>query len=140
MRQKTLLERHSREAIGLSQREMSDFIDAKRKLAAYSETINDAVRFRIDHLEPVRRHGITVAKLADEVVEAKRRDGRSEVYLRDLRYRLSNFVQDFGHRPIAGITVDELDNWLRALPYSPQSRTNYRHARSGAISCGSAGK
>ncbi len=126
MRQRTLLERYSREAVGLSQREMSDFIEAKRKLAAYSETINDAVKFRIDHLERVRRHGITVAQLADEVVEAKRRDGRSSVYLRDLRYRLNRFVQDFGYRPIAGITVDELDNWLRALPYSPQSRTNYR--------------
>jgi integrase len=126
MRQRTLLERHSREAIGLSQREMSDFIEAKRKLAAYSETINDAVEFRIDHLERVRRHGITVAQLAHEVVEAKCKDGRSEVYLRDLRYRLSKFVQDFGDRPVAGITVDELDNWLRALPYSPQSRTNYR--------------
>jgi integrase len=126
MRQKTLLERHGREAIGLSQREMSDFITAKRRLAEYGESINDAIEFRIDHLERVRRHGITVAQLADEVVEAKRRDGRSEVYLRDLRYRLSKFVQDFGVRPIAGITVDELDNWLRALPYSPQSRTNYR--------------
>ena len=126
MRQRTLLERHSREAIGLSQREMSDFIEAKQKLATYSETINDAVEFRIDHLERVRRHGITVVQLTDEVVEAKRKDGRSEVYLRDLRYRLARFVRDFGDQPIAGITVDELDNWLRTLPYSPQSRTNYR--------------
>jgi integrase len=126
MRQKTLLERHSRDAIGLSQREMSDFITAREKLAEYGETINHAVQFRIDYLERVRRHGITVAQLVDEIVEAKGRDGRSEVYLRDLRYRLSRFVQSFGERPIAGITVDELDNWLRALPYSPQSRTNYR--------------
>jgi integrase len=125
-RQKTLPERHSRDAIGLSQREMSDFITARKTLAEYGETINDAVRFRVDHLERVRRHGITVAQLANEVVEAKRIDGRSKVYLRDLRYRLNKFVQDFEHRPIAGITVDELDNWLRALPYSPQSRTNYR--------------
>jgi integrase len=126
MRQRTLLECHSREAIGLSQREMSDFIQAKQKLATYSETINNAVEFRIDHLERVRRHGITVAQLADEVVEAKRKDGRSEVYLRDLRYRLARFVRDFGDQSIAGITIDELDNWLRALPYSPQSRMNYR--------------
>jgi integrase len=125
-RQKTLPERHSRDAIGLSQREMSDFITARKTLAEYGETIDDAVRFRVDHLERVRRYGITVAQLADEVVEAKRSDGRSEVYLRDLRYRLNKFVQDFEHRPIAGITVDELDTWLRALPYSPQSRTNYR--------------
>ena len=104
---------HSREAVCLSQREMSDFISAKKKPGEYGETINDAVKHRVDYLERVRRHGITVAQLADEVVEAKCKDGRSEVYLRDLRYRLSKFVQDFEHRPIAGITVDELDNWLR---------------------------
>jgi integrase len=126
MRQKTLLERHSREAIGLSPREMSDFVTAREKLAAYGETLNDAVQFRVDYLERVRRHGITVAQIRGEIIEAKHKDGRSEVYLRDLRYRLNRFVQDFGSRPIAGITVDELDNWLRALPYSPQSRTNYR--------------
>src|SRR5262249_44713399 len=126
MRQKTLLERHSREAIGLSPRDMSNFITAKNKLAEYGETIDEAVQFRVDYLERVRRHGITVAQIRDEIVEAKRKDGRSEVYLRDLRYRLNRFVHDFGARSIAGITVEELDNWLRALPYSPQSRTNYR--------------
>jgi integrase len=105
---------------------MSDFIEAKRKLSAYGETINDAVIFRVDYLERVRRSGITVAQLVDEVIQAKRKDGRSEVYLRDLSYRLSGFVQDFGNRAIAGITVGELDNWLRALPLSPQSRTNHR--------------
>src|SRR5262249_26535433 len=116
----------TRQAIGLSQREMSDFIMARDKLAEYGEKISDAVQFRVGHLERVRRHGITVAQLVDEILEAKRRDGRSEGYLRDLRYRLNKFVQDFGQRPIAGITVDELDNWLRGLPFSPQSRTNYR--------------
>ena len=126
MRQRTLLERHSREAIGLSQREMSDFIEARTRLAEYGETIGSAVQFRVDHLARVRRHGITTAQLRDEILEAKLKDGRSEVYLRDLRYRLNKFIQDFGDRAIAGITVDELDDWLRALPYSPQSRTNYR--------------
>jgi integrase len=126
MRQKTLLERHSREAIGLSQREMSDFIEAKRKLAGYGETINDAVKFRVDHLERVRRHGITVSKLVTELLEAKRKDGRSEIYLRDLRNLLAIFSRDFGNRPIAGITVEELDNWLRALPGSPVTRANFR--------------
>jgi integrase len=120
------LNRHGNEALALPRHEISDFITARKKLSEYGETINDAVNFRVDYLERVRRHGITVAALADEIIEAKRRDGRSSVYLRDLRYRLSKFVQDFGSRPIAGVTVDELDNWLRSLPYSPQSRTNYR--------------
>src|SRR5947208_9655392 len=72
LRQKTLLERHSREAVGLSQREMSDFITARDKLDKFGETINDAVEFRIDHLERVRRHGITVEQLTRELLETKR--------------------------------------------------------------------
>jgi integrase len=126
LRQKTLLERHSREAVGLSQREMSDFITARDKLEKFGETINDAVEFRIDHLERVRRHGITVEQLTRELLETKRKDGRSEIYLRDLRNILAIFVRDFGSRAVAGITVEELDNWLRALPGSPKTRTNFR--------------
>ena len=126
LRQKTLLERHSREAIGLSQREMSDFITARDKLEKFGETINDAVEFRIDHLERVHRHGITVEQLTKELLETKRKDGRSEIYLRDLRNILAIFVRDFGRRAVAGVTVEELDNWLRALPGSPKTRTNFR--------------
>jgi integrase len=125
-RQKSLLEIHSREAIGLSPREMSDFITARQKLTEYGKKIGDAVDFFVDYLERIRRCNTTVAQLADEMIEAKRRDGRSKVYLADLRQRLGRFCQDFGQRPIAGITVDELDNWLRGLPGSPQSRANYR--------------
>jgi integrase len=126
MRQKTLLERHSREAVGLSQREMSDFITAKTKLGEYGETINDAVRHRLDYLERVRRSGITVAQLANEVVEAKRKDGRSVKYVYDLNSKLSRFCRDFGNRPIAAVTVAEIDKWLRDLDCSPKSRAQYR--------------
>ena len=126
MRQRTLLERHSREAIGLSPREMSDFITAKGRLADYNETITEAVKFRIDYLERVRRCKVTVSQLADEVLEAKRRDGMSKDYLRDLRSRFARFCADFGNHPVAAITVEEIDNWLRDLPLSPQSRVNYR--------------
>src|SRR5215469_3305605 len=48
------------------------------------------------------------------------------MYLADLRKRLTRFCADFGNRPIATITVEELDNWLRDLPLSPKSRANYR--------------
>src|SRR5205823_4671092 len=126
LKQKTLLERHSREAVGLQQRDMSDFISARKRLAEYGHTINDAVDFFVDHLERVRRCKTTVTELAAEVIEAKRRDGRSDAYLSDLRKRLSRFCQDFGDRPIASVTIEETDNWLRDLPLSPKSRANYR--------------
>jgi integrase len=125
-RQRSLLERHSREAIGLSQREMSEIIAAKQELAGYGKTITDAARFLVHHLERVRRCKITVSQLADEILEAKRRDGMSRVYLRDLRSRFARFCGDFGDRLIAAIGAGEIDNWLRGLPLSPQSRVNYR--------------
>ena len=125
-RQLTTLERHGREAVGLPQHELSDFIRARKTLAGYGKTINDAVGFFVDHLERVRRCKTTVAQLADEVLDAKRRDGMSEAYLSDLKIRLARFCRDFGNRPIAGVTVEELDNWLRSLEGSPKSRANYR--------------
>ena len=125
-RQLTTLERHGREAVGLSQRELSDFITAKNKLAEYDETINEAVKFRVDHLERVRRCKITVAQLADEVLKAKRQDGRSAKYLDMLRLYFKRFRQHFGERLIADITVEELDTWLRDLPGSPKTRADYR--------------
>ncbi len=125
-RQKTLLEIHSREAVGLSQRELSDFITGRKKLAEYGDTISEAVKFRVDYFERIRRSGVTVAQLAEEVLAAKQRDGRAPMYLADLRKRLARFRADFGNRPIASITIEELDNWLRDLPLSPKSRANFR--------------
>lgn len=126
LRQKTLLERHSREAIGLSQREMSEVIVARGKLAEYDKTISEATDFFVDHLERIRRCKTTVSQLAAEVVEAKTKDGMSGAYLSDLELRLRHFRLDFGDRPVASVTVEEVDNWLRALPLSPKSRANYR--------------
>jgi integrase len=125
-RQKTLLERHSREAVGLSQRAMSEVIAARDKLAEYGKTISDAVTFFVDHLERVRRCKITVAQLADEVLEVKRKDGRSAKYIDMLRLYFKRFRQEFGERLIADITVEELDTWLRDLPGSPKTRADYR--------------
>src|SRR5205823_4944206 len=62
LRQRTLLERHSRIAVGLSQRDLSDFIHARDRLAGYGKKITDALDFLVDHLERVRRHGITVSQ------------------------------------------------------------------------------
>src|SRR5262252_4781703 len=126
LRQRTLLERHSRALIGLSQREMSDIMAAREKLAQYSETIVDAAEFRVDYLERVRRCNVTVAQLANEVVEAKRKDGRAPSYVYDLNLKLSRFCRDFGDRPVAAVTVEEIDKWLRELDYSPKSRADYR--------------
>ena len=116
MRQKTMLERHSREAVGMSSRDLSEIIHARKTLSGYGKTITDATEFYVDHLERVLRCKTTVADLVAELLHAKRKDGASEIYLRDLRNMLAIFSRDFGQRSIASITTEELDNWLRAAP------------------------
>jgi hypothetical protein len=105
LRQKSLLERHSREAVGLSQRAMSEVIATRDKLAEYGKTLSDAAEFYVDHLERVRRCKITVAQLADEVLAVKRKDGLSLTYIDGLRFYLKKFCRDFGDRLIADIGV-----------------------------------
>jgi integrase len=126
LREVTTLERHGRDAVGLPQRELSDFITAKRRLAEYSKTINDAVDYYLDHLERVRRCKTTVAELVVELLEAKRKDGRSKVYLADLRNRLKVFARDFGAQPVAAVTSRDISEWLRNLNSSPKTRANFR--------------
>jgi integrase len=126
LRQITTLARHGREAVGLSPGELSAIIQSRKELAKHGKTIEDAAAFYLDYLERIRRCNVTVLELAKEVLEAKRKDGMSTTYIADLKKRLARFSADFGERKIAGITVEELDNWLRALPGSPKSRANYR--------------
>jgi integrase len=126
LRQITTLARHGREAVGLPPAELSAIVQARKKLATHGKTIEDAATFYLDYLERIRRCNVTVAELAAEVVEAKRKDGRAPMYVVDLKKRLARFCADFGMRPIAGITVEELDDWLRGLHCSPKTRMNFR--------------
>ena len=126
LRQITTLARHGSEAIGLPPAELSAIIKARNKLARHDKTIEDAATFYLDYLERIRRCDVTVAELSHEVVEAKRKDGRAPMYVADLKKRLAKFSADFGERRIAGITVEELDNWLRNLDCGPKSRANFR--------------
>jgi integrase len=126
LRQLTLRERGGREAVGLPLNELSAIVQARKKLAAHGRTLTEAAAFFLDYLERIRRCNVTVAELAREVVEAKRKDGRAPMYVADLKKRLARFCADFGKRPIAAITVEELDNWLRGLDCSPKTRMNFR--------------
>jgi integrase len=126
LRQITTLERHGREAVGLPPHELSAIVQARKKLATHGRTLMEAAEFYLDYLERIRRCNVTVTELSHEVVEAKRKDGRAPMYVADLKKRLARFCADFGERRIAGITVEELDNWLRNLDCGPKSRANFR--------------
>jgi len=126
LRQLTLRERGGREAVGIPLNELSTIVQARRKLAQHGKTLADATTHYLDYLERIKRCNVTVARLADEVLAAKRKDGHAPMYIADLGKRLVRFCREFGDRPIAGVTVEELDNWLRNLDCAPKTRANFR--------------
>jgi integrase len=69
----------------------------------------------------------TVAEVYEEMLEAKRRDGASEVYLHDLKMRVGPFSRAFKDT-IANVQTADIDAWLRTLKLSPRSRNNHRNA------------
>ena len=54
--QRATLDRHGQEALGLSKRELSEIITAKKRLAAHGATIAEAAEFFIQHYPARKRN------------------------------------------------------------------------------------
>jgi integrase len=83
----------------------------------------DAARFYARH----HRQGITrkaVASAVEEIIEAKKSKGVSDVYLRDLRYRLGVFKTTF-NCDVNALTPDDVADFFQRLRLSPRSHNNF---------------
>ena len=99
--------------------------DCNARLHAHGKTLKDATDHFIAFLEASAKSG-TVAEIVAELLKAKATDGASARHLRDLRDRLNRFTADMGAQNAATVTTAQIDDWLRALELSAQSRNNYR--------------
>jgi integrase len=89
-------------------------------------TLADAARYFVRHQArsiPQK----TVPEIVTEMLEAKKTDGLSELYLKDLRWRLKPFAEAFGGW-VSNILSGELDDWLRSRKVGPKTRNNFRNA------------
>jgi len=100
-------------------------VQCAEQLKPYGKTLTHATAFYIDYLKRTER-SCTFAELVASFIAAKTKDGVSDRYLSDLRTRFGRVTQDFGPRKVATIEAREIDDWLRDLPLSPQSRNNFR--------------
>ncbi len=100
-----------------------EYIAAREKIGQAS--LNEAAEFFCRHNLPDVPQK-TVADIAAEMVEAKRRDGASEAYLEDLNKRLPHITAVLSG-PIMQITRPKIEEWLRSLSVSPRSRNNFRN-------------
>ena len=66
-----------------------------------------------------------VSEVVDELLAAKKEKGRSALYLKDLRLRLTRFADAFAC-PIANITLADIERFLQSLNLSARSTNNFR--------------
>lgn len=112
-------------AIGLPEGLRVMAVECAEKLTPYGKTLLDATDFLIAHLKQTERT-CTASELKESFLLAKEQDGKSDRYLKDLRFRLKRFCDDFGQRTVASFRTLEIDDWLRGLGLAPQSRNNFR--------------
>jgi integrase len=98
------------------------YVKARNKLQKVS--LNEAVDFYHRH-HPTDLPAKTVKEVVEELLAAKRQDGASVAYLRDLNTRLPHIAAAFPG-PIGQVTQGQITDWLRSLPGSMRSRINYR--------------
>ena len=119
-------------ALALTDRQRVEYLECAEKLAPFNATLRDAVEFYLPHLQATNR-SCTVKELVAEILKAKGADGASKRYQSDLRSRLNQFAASFDGKPVAAITTEEIDDWLRSLsdsktgePVAPTTRNNFR--------------
>jgi len=74
---------------------------------------------------PAQADTLSLTELTNEFLRAKARAGRSDRYLRALRYSLVKFSLGRGARPVTEITVHEVEDWLHKLKLHPRTLKGY---------------
>lgn len=100
------------------------FAEAHKKLGGAS--LGKAVDFYVSrHPRALPRR--TVGEIVAELIEAKRRDGMSNVYRKDLAQRLGKFANAFQCQ-LGDVPVGAINEYLRSLQCGGRSRNNHRGA------------
>jgi integrase len=95
------------------------------KLNPFGATIDDATEFYMKHLQ-TEKQSVPVEQAVDELIADRQGQGFSELYIRDLKYRLGRFAQAFAGRSVASITRDEIKTWLKSLGVGASTRNTFR--------------
>jgi integrase len=107
---------------------VSDYVRAIRRLPdgiSLTECVNAYLKRHPTGLPPKN-----VQEVTDELVEVKRRAGKSEIYLKDLEGRLNSFATAFNVR-LATISGSQIETYIRGLTsrgraLSGRSQNNHR--------------
>ena len=103
---------------------VAQFAEVHKKLSGRSlvEAVNVFVK-----RHPAALPRKMVRELFEELLAAKKADGHSKVYQKDLKFRVGKFAEDF-QCAIADVSEAQLNEWLRGVKGSPRNRNNFRDA------------
>jgi site-specific recombinase XerD len=99
-------------------------------VAAKQKWGNRPLTKAVDESLAVEATGLTkkpVKEVVDLLVAARRADGRSEAYVRDLETRLKTFAGKFEVN-LSDVTASQVNAFLRSLECGGRSKNNYRRA------------
>jgi len=119
------IENHGTAAGSLNERERSEYLECREALKPYGITLRDAVRMLKPQLAQ-RNKSCLVPNAVAELLKAKKADGLSQRYLKDLGVRLGIFAREFTETPVSDFNTAKIDDWLRGLAVKPITRNNYR--------------
>jgi len=101
-----------------------DYAEAMKLLG--NDSLIDAVKFYLaNRTRQVKAR--TVEEVLTELLDNKRQNGRSKLYLTDLKLRLSRFAKSF-RCPIHTVEPAEIQRFLNGLKMKGRSRNNFRRA------------
>jgi hypothetical protein len=91
-----------------------------------NDSLVEAVKFYVAN-RTCQVKALKVEEVVAELLENKQRNGRSKLYLTDLKLRLTRFAKSF-QCPIHTVEPTEIQRFLNGLKVAPRTRNNFRRA------------
>ena len=90
-----------------------------------TDQVVEAARHFRQHSTTIPLPRKTVSEVFNELLANRRANGKSELYLKDLRFRLGRFANAF-KGPIGAVTTKQIDQFLLKLKVKGRTRFNFR--------------
>lgn len=109
----------------LTEEERNVVVETRASLREAGLTLREVITGAIREHDR-RKRSVPVARLVSELIETKKREGRSDRYIQTLESRLGRFQKTFGDAMVASLQATEISDWLHELKRSPETVNSYR--------------
>jgi len=116
---------HGLASATLTTQHRADFLWCEAQLKPYGLSVRQGIEKLLPQLQ-AREHGLSVGDAVKRIVNSKRAAKLSEKHLYTIENRLTRFAAEHPDRTLASFTLQEIEQWLNALPIGAQSVNHYK--------------